>query len=138
MTVNSYYRRALWIPILVPAAVVVVGFIGNTFFRQETPFLQLASVLGVPLPAYVPIAVWIRWKMKNGSLSETDLSRTAKVTPLILALFGALVTILFGSPPQGGVVIGLLIILFGYIYVSAIELVRAIGSRLGWLVPSSR
>jgi hypothetical protein len=137
MTVTSYYRFALWIPVLFPAGVVVVGFLGNTFFGQETPFLQMAAVLSVPLPGYIPIAVWIRSKMKKGALSESDLSRIAKVTPPIVALIGAVVTLLFGSLIQGAVVIAALFLFFGYIYVAAIELGRAIGSRVGWLVPTS-
>jgi hypothetical protein len=136
MTVTSYYRFALWIPVLFPAGVVVVGFIGNTFLGQETPFLQMAAVLSVPLPGYIPIALWIRWKMKKG-LSESDLSRLAKFTPLIVALIGAAVTILAGAWLPGGVIIPVLILFFGYIYVGLIELGRAVGSRLGWLVPSS-
>ena len=138
VTVASYYRGALWLPLAVPAAVVVVGFIGNTFLGQETPFLQLASILAVPLPAYVPIALWVRWKIKNGKLGEPDLHRTALVTPLIVGLFGALVTNVAGAGPWGGVVIALLIILFGYVYVGAIELIRALGSRSGWLISDRR
>jgi len=138
VTVASYYRGALWLPVAVPAAVVIMGFIGNTFFGNDDPFLQMAGVLAVPLPAYVPIALWVRWKMKNGTLAEADLHRTALVTPLIVGLFGALVAIVAGSPPQGGVVIALLIILFGYVYVGAIELIRALGSRSGWLISDRR
>ena len=58
-------------------------------------------------------------------------------TPLVIALIGAVVTLLFGSRIQGAVVIAALFLFFGYIYVGAIELGRAIGSRVGWLVPSS-
>jgi hypothetical protein len=138
MTLTSYYRRALWVPILAPASVVVVGLIGNSLFGQETPFLQLAAVLSVPLPGYVPIALWTRWKMKKGTLNESELSKIAKVTPLIVGLIGAVVAILYGSLPQGGVMIALLIIFFGYSYVAAIELGRAIGSRFGWVIASSQ
>ena len=75
--------------------------------------------------------------MKKGALAEADLPRMARVTPLILALIGAAVTVLAGALVTGGVVIAVLILLFGYIYVIAIELGRAIGLRLGWLVSSS-
>ena len=89
MTVHSYYRFSLWIPVLFPAGVIVVGFLGNTFFGQDTPFLQMAAVLSVPLPGYVPIALWIEWKMRRGELSEPRLSTIAKLTPLIVAVIGA-------------------------------------------------
>ena len=138
MTVAAYYSGALWVPIAVPVAVVAWGFIANTFFGDEEPYLQMASVLAVPLPAYIPIALWVRWKIKNGSLAEADLHKTALVTPLIVGLFGALVAIVAGSLPWGGVVIALLIILFGYVYVGAIELIRVLGSRAGWLIPDRR
>jgi hypothetical protein len=136
MTVASYYRFSLWIPVLFPVGVIVVGFLGNTLFGQDTPFLQMAAVLSVPLPGYIPVALWIRWKMKRGPVSDLDLSRMAKVAPLIVALMGAVVTILIGAWLPGGVIIPLLILFFGYIYVGAIELGRAVGSRFGWLVPN--
>jgi len=138
VTVASYYRGALWLPVAVPAAVVVWGYIGNTFFGDDEPFMQMASVLAVPLPAYIPIALWVWWRMKNGKLAEADLHKTALVTPLIVGLIGALVAIAAGSLPQGGVIIALLIILFGYVYVGAIELIRALGSRSGWLISDRR
>jgi hypothetical protein len=75
--------------------------------------------------------------MRRGELSEPRLSTIAKLTPLIVAVIGATAAILFGSLIQGGVVIAALILFFGYIYVGAIELGRAIGSRVGWLVPAS-
>jgi hypothetical protein len=137
MTVASYYRFSLWIPVLFPVAVIVVGFLGNTLFGQDTPFLQMAAVLSVPLPGYVPIALWIEWKIRRGELSEPRLSRIAKLTPLLVALFGAMAAMVFGSLIQGAVMIAALILFFGYIYVGAIELGRAIGSRFGWLVPMS-
>jgi hypothetical protein len=138
VTIASYYRGALWLPVAVPVAVVIWGFIGNTFFGNDEPFLQMAGVLAVPLPAYVPIALWVRWKIKNRTLAEADLHRTALVTPLIVGLFGGLVTNIAGAGPWGGVVIALLIILFGYVYVGAIELIRALGSRSGWLISDRR
>lgn len=138
VTVASYYRGALWVPMAVPLAVVIWGFVVNTFFGDEEPYLQMASILAVPLPAYIPIALWVRWKIKNGSLAEADLHKTALVTPLVVGLLGALVTIVAGVGPWGGVVIALLIILFGYVYVGAIELVRALGSRSGWLISDRR
>ena len=138
VTVASYYRGALWVPLAVPLAVVVWGFIAKTFFGSDEPYLQMASVLAVPLPAYIPIALWVRWKINNRTLAEADLHKTALLTPLIVGLFGALVAIVAGSLPWGGVVIALLIVLFGYVYVGAIELIRVLGSRAGWLIPERR
>jgi hypothetical protein len=137
MTVSSYYRLALLVPILFPASIGVVGLVINTFFEHDETYLIMAAVLSVPLPAYVPMALWIGWKIKRRELSESDLSRVAMTTPLVVALIGAVVTLLFGSLIQGAVVIAALFLCFGYIYVGAIELGRAIGSRVGWLVTNS-
>ena len=100
--------------------------------------MQLASVLAAPLPAFVPIALWVQWKTKKGKLTEADLQRTALVTPSIIWLLGALVMIIVSHSAVGGVIIAVTIIFFGYIYVSAIELVRALGSRSGWLISERR
>ncbi len=137
MTLSNYYRRALWLPVVVPVLVILMGFLGNRFAGQETPYLELASVLSVPLPGYIPIALWINWKIKRRAFSDADLKMIAQLTPLIIGVVGALVTSLFGSPIQGAFVIALLIIFFGYLYVLIIELCKVAARRVGWLSPTT-
>ena len=136
MTVANFYRHALWLPVLFPASVIFIGFLGNTFAGQETPYLKLAGVLSVPLPGYIPFALWVRWQIKREALSDADLRRVAKLTPLIVGVLGALLTGLFGSPIQGAALIALLIMFFGYLYVLVIELAKVVARRAGWLSPT--
>jgi hypothetical protein len=139
MTVQTYYRCAVWLPLMVPALVAlgVYGLGLHPGLPQLRTLIQLLLVSGVygGIP-YFALAVHATWWI--GGRPEAAIRRRALLAPLGMIVawipLSALVGILYGRVDTfvGFAGIGiLLIVMLGYAYVAFVFLVRAIMSRIG-------
>jgi hypothetical protein len=101
--VHSFYRLALWLPIIVPA--IVAGLVhGAGLMVHEGPLRTVVQILlmsliygGVP---YALLAVWATWWI--GHRSEADIKGLISRAPLLMGalyvLFAAFVGLAVGQP----------------------------------------
>ena len=132
MTVR-FYRLAVWLPLLVPAAVAVayhgLGWRPEAAAGQKFVQLMLISLLygGVP---YALLAIWATWWV--GGRTESEISRLMYRAPFLMAVFYfpfALVVGTVAGAPLGpllaagglGAIVSLLL---GFAYVALIVLLR--------------
>lgn len=137
MSVVSVYRLSIWLPLLVPAVVIVVARTFGLRIAQGVIWEMLAYSLvygGLP---YAVLAIWATWWV--GRHSESEIRRLMMRAPLLMGgVFVPLALIAgfsVGAPgPFAAVaVLGLLTILvLGYAYVGAAVLLRrSLGPRQG-------
>lgn len=147
MTVQRFYRLAIWLPLFVPT-LVAVAFQGLAVFSKESVGLLingpaswlvqmlLASLLygGVP---YALLAVWAT--VRVGGRTEAQIRRLMFLSPLIMAAFyvpfAVVVGFAVGGPPAVFLSVGglgaVVTIPVGYTYVGVVALIREqIGLRL--------
>jgi hypothetical protein len=130
--VHSFYRLALWLPIIVPA--IVAGLVhGAGLMVHEGPLRTVVQILmmsliygGVP---YALLAVWATWWI--GHRPEADIKRLISRAPLLMGAlyvpFAAFVGLAVGQPLMFlmvGVIGGIVSIPVGYGYVGFVMLVR--------------
>ena len=136
MSIYTAYRISIWLPILIPGALVIWA----AAFGVRLPAGPLVGELlayslfygGLP---YTALAIWATWWV--GGRSEADIRRLMFRAPVLMAAwFGVLALLLgvaVGSPRLFVVVavLGSLIILpLGYAYVGlAVLLRRVLGTR---------
>lgn len=129
MSIASVYRLCIWLPILVPAAVIATANALGLRLAEGVVFEVLAYSLvygGLP---YALLAVWATWWI--GGRSEFEIRRLMFRAPFLMAaLFAPLafvVGFLVGAPGPFAAVatVGCLIILpLGYAYVGLALLLR--------------
>ena len=141
MRVPTFYRCAVWLPLLVPAGTAfVVHVLGlHPTFQPILKFVQLLLISGVygGVP-YLVLAVYASWWIDNRS--ERLIRRRALQAPLwMIALWtpvAAVVGILYGRLDTFAGLVGvgvLFIVPLGYAYVAVVLLLRTAMSRFGWL-----
>ena len=129
VSITTFYRWSIWLPILVPAVLIVV--VGA--FDLRDPVGWVGELVGFSLwiggLPYCLLAIWaMRW---IAGRTETDIRRVMFLAPLLmLAVFvplALLLGILIGRPgPWAGVAAlgGAVIICLGYFYVALTVLLR--------------
>ena len=131
----SVYRLSIWLPLLVPAVVIVVARVFKLRLAEGLLWEMLAySLLYGGLP-YAFLAIWATWWV--GRHSEAQIRRLMIRAPLLMgSIFVPLALILgfvVGAPGSFAAVavLGLLTILvLGYAYVGiAAILMRGLGPR---------
>ena len=135
MSIHAFYRVCIWLPILVPAAVVVAALAFDLRLSASIVGEVLLYSLvygGIP---YAMLAAWATWWI--GGRPESEIRRLMFRAPLLMvALFvpvAVLVGVAVGAPqPFLGVAgLGAAVILpLGYGYVGLAVLLRqGLGSR---------
>jgi hypothetical protein len=147
MTVQTFYRCAVWLPLLVPAltAVGVHGLGARPTFGPTVKLVQMLLMSGVygGLP-YAMLAAWATYWIDERP--ESEIRRRALQAPFwmlgawipMAGLFGVLsgrFELFLGLAGLGAVVIFPL----GYAYVALVFMLRRAMSWVGWLAttPSS-
>ena len=125
MSVHTFYRLAVWLPIAMPALVVLLvhglGLRGIGISLDEVFQILLASLVYGGIP-YAPIAIWATFWIDNHP--ERDIRRRALQTPLWMILtflmFAAYLAVVSGELIMATVVfvLGVMgIVSLGYLYV---------------------
>ena len=132
MTVQTFYRWAVWVPLIVPGVVAIaVHLVGLR--PDDGPLLKPVQVLrmsgvygGLP---YALLAAWGTWWID--SRPEPEIRRRALIAPLLmLGVWIAFATILGGLARSVAMFAGLtglgavMILSLGYIYVALVFLLR--------------
>jgi hypothetical protein len=129
MSVSNFYRLCIWLPILVPLAMIgVFRLVGRPLAVGIFPeVLAYSLVYGGPL--YAVLAAWATWWI--GERPEAEIRRLMFRAPVVMtAVFVPLVLaagFIVGAPgPFAGVAaLGALVILsLGYAYVGVTLLLR--------------
>ena len=131
-TVTGFYRAVVWLPLAVPAIVAGlvhgVGLVVETGPLRKVVQVLLASLLygGVP---YAMLAIWATWWL--GGRSEREIKRVMFVSPLLMAVTFAIVSVATGlvvgqlGPFLAVAVLGAIVsIPVGYGYVGIVMLLR--------------
>ena len=132
MTVQTFYRSALWLPLLLPGIVAVAVHIGG-LRPDDGPLdkaVQLLLISGIyGGPAYLIVAAWGTWWVDHRP--EPEIRRRALRAPLLMlagwialaamlgAIFGRL-EVFTGLAGLGAV----MIVSLGYLYVGLTFLLR--------------
>lgn len=143
MTVHTFYRCAVWLPLLAPAALAyavhVLGW--HPIFRPVVKLVQLLIISvvygGVP---YVVLAGYASWWIDHRP--EPAILRRPLRAPLWMIALWVPVAAWMGvhlrslNAFAGLLGLGVLfIILLGYTYVALVLLMRTLMTRFGWLRP---
>ena len=144
MTVQTFYRCAVWLPLFVPAlaAVVVDPIASSQSARPVVKVVQLLLMSGIygGLP-YAALAAYATWWIDRRA--ESEIRRRALRAPLwmlvawvpVAALAGVLsgrfVTFLAMAGLGAAVIVPL-----GYAYVALVFLLRRAAHEAGWLAAS--
>ncbi len=135
MSVTTFYRLCLWLPLVAPAVLIVLV---DTFALEDAEG-WVGELVGYSLfyggIPYLPLAAWATWWV--GGRSESDIRRLMFRAPLyLLGLFVPL-ALLIGvgvgavEPWAGVAGLGAVVILvLGYSYVALTALLRLGASRL--------
>jgi hypothetical protein len=130
MSSVSVYRLSIWLPILVPAVVMVVGHTLELRLADGLLWEMLAySLIYGGLP-YVFLAIWATWWV--GRHSEVEIRVVMVCAPLLMAsIFVPLALLLGWAVGARGfaaiTVFGLLnILVLGYVYVGIALLLRRV------------
>jgi hypothetical protein len=135
MSTVSIYRLSIWLPILVPAIVILVAKMLGLPLAQGLLWEMLAySLLYGGLP-YAVLAMWATWWV--GRHSEVEIRRLMVRAPLLMGSIFVSLTLIIGfavdapGPFAAVAVLGLLsILVLGYGYVGlAVLLRRSLGPR---------
>lgn len=135
MSVTAFYRLCIWLPLAIPAVLIVVV---NAFDLRDVVG-WVGELVGFSLfyggAPYLPLAVWATWWV--GGRSEADIRRLMIRAPLyMLGLFvplALLIGLIVGAvEPWAGVAgLGAVVILsLGYTYVGVTVLLREVGRGL--------
>lgn len=139
MNIHTYYRCAVWLPLLVPAATVSVMHFGDVrpATSLATKLVQIVVVSGVygGVP-YALLAAYATWWIDGRS--EHELRRRALAAPLWMVLLwlavSAVVGALYGQVETfvGFFCLGTVVILpLGYAYVGLVFVFRTLVCRQG-------
>lgn len=144
MTVISFYRRSLWLPIALPLVVTALqGAIPAGQVKESLGLLPLSLVFG-GAPYAIAAVILFLWMSDK---PPRKVRRISFVFPLALAIVITLVFSalgLVGTAAGGhaaadalnlGVVFGLFTLLIGYPYVLLVELIRIAAVRLRLVDP---
>jgi hypothetical protein len=135
MSTVSVYRLSIWLPIVVPAVVIVVASTLELRLAEGLLWEMLAySLLYGGLP-YAILATWATWWV--GRHSEAEIRRLMVRAPLLMGSIFVPLALIFGlavgapGPFAAVAVVGLLnIVVLGYGYVGiALLLRRGLGPR---------
>lgn len=139
MTIHTFYRLSVWLPLVVPtvAAAVVhgVGWTPQAWGARTLTQLLLVSLLygGVP---YALMALWATWWV--GGRTEPDIKRLIFHAPFLMAAIylpvAVVAGIAVGAPGPFlavSVLGGIVSIALGFVYVGLVLLLRqALGARV--------
>ncbi len=128
MTVQSFYRLSVWLPIALPAVVALVvhgiGFVRTGTGLDEVIQILLMSLVYGGLP-YAPIALWATVWISNRP--EGEIRRRALYAPLwmiVTVLAFSIVLAMRGAPPGVAVtffvVAAIASLALGYLYVAMV------------------
>jgi hypothetical protein len=131
MKIQSFYRAAVWLPLLVPAvaaiAVYIAGWPQNSVARKALQIVLISGVYG-GLP-YALLAVYGTWWI--GDRSEAEIRKRAILAPLFMIAVWVPVALLAGILYKrvdtfvGLLMLGTAFILsLGYAYVGMVLLLR--------------
>jgi hypothetical protein len=139
MTVQRFYRAAVWLPLAVPLPVVIAfdGFgwsPGDRVLNVVVQPLLMSFVYGgVP---YAAAAIWaMRWI--EGHRSEPDIRRLALRAPfIVLAVWVGFSTLLLFARGVSAIALlsalgGAYILVLGYIYIAVVFVLRRALARTG-------
>ena len=143
MTARTFYRLSLWIPIVLPLAVMLAvhGLDVRPTGAATAKFFQimLISIVYGGIP-YGLLAIWATWWI--GPRSEPEIRRRALVAPLWLvgvwSLFAMVQSILSGKLEMFVGLVGLgtvFSLILGYGYVALVLALRAALGRAGFISP---
>jgi hypothetical protein len=129
MSISAVYRLCIWLPILVPAAVIVVAKTLALKLADGVVWEALAySLLYGGLP-YAVLAFWATWWI--GGRSEPEVRRLMFRAPLLMATLFVPLALVVGfavgapGPFTAVAILGLfMILLLGYAYVGVAVLLR--------------
>jgi hypothetical protein len=141
MTLHTFYRLALRLPLLVPAtvALVVHGLDLSVASAPAGKLVQLLLVSGIygGIP-YALLAVWATFWL--GDRTEASIRRMALLAPVFMVAvwlpFAAAIGLLYGrfDTFAGLAALGVVLIVpLGYAYVAAVFLLRGLMMRLAWI-----
>ena len=137
MTIHTYYRCAVWLPLLVPATTVVVMHVADVrpATSLATKLVQVVVVSGVygGVP-YALLAAYATWWIDGRP--ERELRRRALAAPLLMVVLwlavSAVVGVLYGKVETflGFFWLGSAVILpLGYAYVGLVLALRSLICR---------
>jgi hypothetical protein len=132
MSTSTLYRLCIWLPVLVPAAVIGMGWTFGWHLADGIVLEVLVYSLvygGLP---YAALALWATWWI--GGRSEREIRRLMFCAPLLMAVLFALLAMVLGTAtgvvgPLATVaaVGGLVALALGYAYVGVtVLLMRAL------------
>lgn len=131
MSRTSFYRIALWLPLLVPLPFVGLGILLPELFL--VPAVLLGGSLAYASPTYPLFAVVVYWRLRHEPVRKWE--RSSLWLPLAYApLCGAGVAFVYtvaGEPkPVGAMLsaagdVALVALVFGYAYVLLVRLIAA-------------
>ena len=141
MSINRFYRLALLLPILVPAAVMIgASVVGVPTFEPLSSLVAalVASGLAGALP-YSLLALWANWRIIGKS--ERDIRRLALRAPVLMVLVFIPVAFLMGASEGDTVGEALFILIYavpcilvlGYGYVALVFWLRHLVRNREWL-----
>ena len=142
MAPNRIYRFSIWLPLIVPALVMLIWNVLITGLGAPKPsgvfdiVLEVLAYSGIyGGPPYILLAAWATWWIRGRS--EPDIRRVMFLAPLLMvAVFGAICLVMGAFADRMRVwlsvaALGISIIIpLGYIYVAlAVGLRRWLGPR---------
>jgi hypothetical protein len=129
MSAVSVYRVSIWLPLLVPAVVIVVARTFKLRLAEGLLWEMLAYSLLYGGPPYAILAIWATWWV--GRHSETQIRRLMLRAPLLMGSIFVPLALILGfavgaaGPFAAVALLGLLhILLLGYAYVGIAALLR--------------
>lgn len=141
ISVNRFYRLALLLPILVPAAVMVGAyFVGLPTFEPLSSMVAALLASGyVGVLPYSLFALWATWWIRGKS--ESQIRRLALRAPVLMLLIFTPVAFLMGAS-DGDALAGALfvliyavpcILILGYAYVGLVFWMRRLAKTREWI-----
>jgi hypothetical protein len=129
MSIHTIYRACIWLPIVVPALLILmVNAFGLRLSAGIVGEMLAYSLIWGGLP-YVILAVWATWWV--GGRTEAEIRRLMFRAPLLMVAVFVPLTLLVGlvaGAPGPLVGVGLLgaviIVVLGYVYVGVTVVVR--------------
>jgi hypothetical protein len=140
VTIHTFYRLSVWVPLLAPA--VVAAIVHGLDWRTEAWAVQklvqllLVSLLYGGIP-YALLAIWATWWV--GGRTEPDITRLMFLAPFLMAAIYLPVSVVAGmavaAPIEPFLAVGVLgaivSIPLGFAYVGFVLLLRqALGARV--------
>jgi hypothetical protein len=138
MKIQTFYRMAVWLPLVLPGSLAILRYCFGFSFVPSPIRPIVGGLLGSLLYGGIPyfaLAVWATWRL--GGLDETQIKRLMVKAPFLM--IGAFTIFMFiagfrvGRPEFIflGPIASVLIIPTGYAYIGAVLLLREyLGERL--------